>query len=250
MTGSTNQVSSDRGAHSCPQVSSTGPLGRLIPHAARPDRWCWGPDQGFHPRSAPHQRVQLTPAAGLLTRGQTIGVRQAVALGAAGAHADLAHAFSELDAWVPFPDAEVFARLGWAARHLDEADDDTRRDVVVRALRAIDEELLPTSWRRPLAIAAAGAEVSAAEQAWLRSACDAAYRRLTRFETGWPQAPADRQAWWDYAAARTCTALRDGDWVAAARAVTDLYGLTSPDPHRAAAWLSAIAECATVRLPN
>ncbi|WP_144126644.1 hypothetical protein [Catellatospora sichuanensis] len=226
-----------------------GPLGRLIPHAARPDRWCWALDLGFHPRSAPHRRVRLTPAAGLLTRGQTIGVRQAVALGAAGAHADLAHAFSELDSWVPFPDADVFARLGWAARHLDGADDDTRRGLVVGALRTIDDALLPTSWRRPLAIAAAGEAVSATEQAWLRSACDAAYRRLTRFETGWPQPPADRQAWWDYAAARACTALCDGDWVPAARAVTDLYGLTHPDPHRAAEWLTAIAEYTTAQGP-
>ncbi|WP_155370276.1 hypothetical protein [Catellatospora vulcania] len=250
MTGSTNQVRSQAVVHRCTPVSSTGPLGRLIPHAARPDRWCWGPDQGFHPRSAPHQRVQLTPAAGLLTRGRTIGVRQAVALGAAGAHADLAHAFSELDSWVPFPDADVFAHLGWAVRHLDGADDDVLRDIVVQALRSIDEELLPTSWRRPLAIAAAGAEVSAAEQAWLRNACDAAYRRLTRFETGWPQPPADRQAWWDYAAARACTALRDGDWVSAARAVTDLYGLTGPDPQQAAEWLTAITDRAAVMRPD
>ncbi|GAB4054497.1 hypothetical protein [Catellatospora paridis] len=250
MTGSTNQLTSESGAHRCPPVSSTGPLGGLIPHAVRPDRWCWAPDRGFHPRSAPHQRVQLTPAAGLLTRGRTIGVRQAVALGAAGAHADLAHAFSELDSWVPFPDAEVFARLGWAARHLDEADDDTLRDIVAGALRAIDEELLPASWRRPLAIAAAGGAVSAAEQARLRSAGDAAYRRLTRLETGWPQPPADRQAWWDYAAARACTTLRDGDWVPAARAVTDLYGLTAPDPRQAAQWLTAIADRSTAGLPH
>ncbi|MEV0459381.1 hypothetical protein [Catellatospora methionotrophica] len=241
MTGSTNQ-NSETGAHRCPPVSSTGPFAGLIPHGVRPDRWCWGPDQGFHPRSAPHQRVQLTPAAGLLTRGHTIGVRQAVALGAAGAHADLAHAFSELDSWVPLPDAEVFARLGWSVRHLDGADDATLHAVVAGALRAVDEVLLPTSWRRPLAIAAAGTAVSAAEWTWLRDACDAAYRRLTRFETGWPQPPTDRQARWDYAAARACTALRDGDWVAAARAVTDLYGLTSPDPHQAARWLAAIGE--------
>ncbi len=58
----------------------------------------------------------------------------------------------------------------------------------------------------------------------------------------------DRQAWWDYAAARACTALRDEDWVAAARAVTDLYGLTGPTEEHAAGWLRHAA--ATPALPR
>ena len=97
MNGSANP--SGTATHTCPPVPSTGLSGGLIPHAVRPDRWCWAPDLGFHHRSAPHRRVQLRPAAGLLTRGHTIGVRRAVALGAGGAPADVAHAFSELEAW-------------------------------------------------------------------------------------------------------------------------------------------------------
>ncbi|MEV4410352.1 hypothetical protein [Catellatospora sp. NPDC049609] len=243
MTGSTNRQGA--ASHTCPPVPSTGPYGGLIPHAVRPDRWCWAPDLGFHHRSAPHRRVRLRPAAGLLTRGRTISPRRAVALGAAGAPADLAHAFSELDSWVTFPDAEVFAELGHAVSRLPGAgaDEHVQRTVVLDALDRVDVTLIPPSWQGPLAVAAAGQAASPEETARMRGACDAAYRRLTRFETGWPLQRTDRQAWWDYAAARACTTLLDGDGVGAARAVTDLYGLTTPDPEQATAWLRELAAC-------
>lgn len=171
MNGSTNQVRGEADVHRCPPVPSTGPFGGLIPHAVRHDRWCWAPDHGFHPRTAPHQRVPLRPAAGMLTRGHTISVRRAVTLGAQRGHADLAHAFSELDSWVPFTDADVFARLGHALRHLSppDVDDPRQREVVVRALSLLDQSRLPRSWQRPLA-AASTAPVHPDELARLRDA--------------------------------------------------------------------------------
>ncbi|GAA1622200.1 hypothetical protein GCM10009679_29030 [Saccharothrix algeriensis] len=248
MNGSANP--SGTATHTCPPVPSTGLSGGLIPHAVRPDRWCWAPDLGFHHRSAPHRRVQLRPAAGLLTRGHTIGVRRAVALGAGGAPADVAHAFSELEAWAAFTDADVFAELGHALSGLPgpDAAEHAARAVVLRALDRIDVTMLPTSWQGPLALAASGQGASPQEAARLRAVCDAAYRRLTRFETGWPPARTDRQAWWDYAAARACTALRDEDWTAAAHAVTDLYGLTGPAEEQATAWLRQVAATALPRV--
>lgn len=250
MNGSANRAGA--ATHTCPPVPSTGLCGGLIPHAARPDRWCWAPGLGFHHRSAPHRRVQLRPAAGLLNRGHTIGVRRAVALGAGGAPADVAHAFSELEAWVTFADADVFAELGHALSPLPgpESEDRATRSVLLRALDGVDVTLIPAPWRGPLASAATGQDTSPQEAARLRGACDAAYRRLTRFETGWPPARTDRQAWWDYAAARACTALRDRAWVAAARAVTDLYGLTGPAEAQAVTWLRQLAATGAARLPR
>ncbi|MDI1463392.1 hypothetical protein QEZ54_20640 [Catellatospora sp. KI3] len=227
-----------------------------LPLAPRRDRWCWCPDVGFHDRIDPARTVVLRVGTALLPGGRAVSARQAAELGAGGALPPVAAGFCGLDQWVRFDDATPFARLGHASLQLEQAlgrdpsttDSDNEgpflRGVVVGALGRIEPGGLPAPWRRPLAVAAAE-RVDPQELARLEDVCDAAYRRLTRFTSGWPPPVLDRQAWWDYAAARTCVALSKQDWDAAAQAVTDLYGQTRPSRSDAVDWLDSVSAALT-----
>ncbi|GHJ47621.1 hypothetical protein Cs7R123_49630 [Catellatospora sp. TT07R-123] len=207
---------------------------RCAPRVPRVRRWCWSPQVGFHDRADPQRPVRLRVGAALLPGGRAVSARQAAGLGAGGPLPPVAAGFCGLDQWVRFDDAAPFARLGHAVSRASPPPGD---HLVRHALSLIDPDRIPPPWRAPLAAATADGPVPATVEA----VHAAAYQRLTRFHDGWPPPRLDRQAWWDYAVTRTCLALRDHDWAAAAAAVADLFGQVGPDPEQAVAWLDAIS---------